>query len=275
MSSSFKALQLKARHQVYTFLSGHSLSQLHGEGYDFAELREYQMGDDIRKINWTVTAKLGKPYTKELHANRELSVVVSVLMDGGVYFGTNNAKQKTMTEVASLLGYATQHNNDLFSGLLYTQDQTYITPPTKQLFEIEHFSEQIYFINVLHSQLNLQASIDDLFKRIYKPSLLFILHDFLAPADLSLLAQRHEVIAVIIRKREEEFPEEKGEIIMQDPRTGTKFNTYFGKRSVVRYLARREANDEKILEHFSQHDIRYIKIFTDEEPIEKLISLFR
>ncbi|QOR61886.1 DUF58 domain-containing protein [Sulfurovum sp. ST-21] len=275
MSSSFKALQLKARHQVYTLLSGHNLSRLHGEGYDFAELREYQMGDDIRKINWTVTAKLGKPYIKELHANRELSVVVSVLMDGGVYFGAGNAKQKTMTEVASLLGYATQHNNDLFSGLLYTKDQIYMTPPTKQLFEIEHFSEQIHSLEVLHSQLDLQASIDDLFKRIHKPSLLFILHDFLTPVDLSLLAQRHEVIAVVIREREEEFPGEKGEIIMQDPRSGTKFNTYFGKRSVTRYLARREANDEKILEHFSQYDIRYIKIFTDEESVEKLISLFR
>jgi len=60
MNLALKALQLKARHQVYTLLSGHNLSKLHGEGYDFSELREYQMGDDIRKINWMITAKLGK-----------------------------------------------------------------------------------------------------------------------------------------------------------------------------------------------------------------------
>jgi uncharacterized protein (DUF58 family) len=61
---ALKALQLKAKRQVYTLLSGNNLSKLHGEGYDFSELREYQMGDDIRKINWMITAKLGKPYVK-------------------------------------------------------------------------------------------------------------------------------------------------------------------------------------------------------------------
>jgi len=112
MNKALKALQLKARHQVYTLLSGHNLSKLHGEGYDFAELREYQMGDDIRKINWTITAKLGKPYIKELHANRELSIVVCALMDASLYFGSGNAKQKKLCEVATILGYAAEQNAD-------------------------------------------------------------------------------------------------------------------------------------------------------------------
>ena len=115
MHTALKALQLKARHQVYTLLSGHNLSNLHGEGYDFSELREYQMGDDIRKINWMITAKLGRPYIKELHANRELSVVLCTLMDASLYFGSGNAKQKKLTEVATLLGYATQQQSDLFT----------------------------------------------------------------------------------------------------------------------------------------------------------------
>ena len=119
MTTYLKALQLKARHQVYTLLSGHNLSKLHGEGYDFSELREYQIGDDIRKINWTISAKLGKPHIKELHANRELSVVVCALMDGSLHFGTGNAKQEKLTEVATLLGFAAQHSGDLFTGLGY------------------------------------------------------------------------------------------------------------------------------------------------------------
>ena len=127
MNAAIKALQLKARHQVYTLLSGHNLSKLHGEGYDFSELREYQIGDDIRKINWTITAKLGKPYIKELHANRELSVVVAAFMDASLYFGPGNAKQEKLTEVATLLGYAAQQNSDLFTGLSYTQESTNTT----------------------------------------------------------------------------------------------------------------------------------------------------
>jgi len=144
MNTAFKALQLKARHQVYTLLSGNNLSKLHGEGYDFAELREYQIGDDVRKINWTISAKLGTPYIKELHANRELSVVVAALMDGSLYFARDNAKQKKLVETAALLAYAAQYSGDLFNGLAFTQNDTYATPPTKQLYHAEHFIEDSY-----------------------------------------------------------------------------------------------------------------------------------
>jgi len=157
MTTPLKALQLKARHQVYTLLSGHNLSKLHGEGYDFAELREYQMGDDIRKINWTITAKLGKPHIKELHANRELSVVVCALMDGSLYFGSGNAKQEKLTEVATVLGFAAQHSGDLFTGLGYMQTQTYTTVPTKQVYHVEQFSKTLYEAPLLHTKKNTQT----------------------------------------------------------------------------------------------------------------------
>jgi len=279
MNSELKVLQLKARHQVYTLLSGQNLSKLHGEGYDFAELREYQTGDDIRKINWTITAKLGKPYIKELHANRELSVVVAAFMDGSLYFGSKstnmaNSKQQTLTEVATLLGYAAQQNGDLFTGITYTQNQTEVIPPTKQIYHIEQFSRKLFEHSVLGTKVDIAASLQDLFKRLYKPSLLFIIGDFLDTADLSLLAQKHEIIAIIIRDREEESPEKLGEVILSNPQNNAKLDTYFGKRSVEKYLARLKANDEKLVEHFSQYDIRYIKIFTDDEVVGKLVSLF-
>jgi len=274
MSLAFKALQLKARHQVYTLLSGHNLSKLHGEGYDFSELREYQMGDDIRKINWTITAKLGKPYIKELHANRELSVVVSTLMDGSLYFGKGNAKQVKITEIATLLAYATLHSNDLFTGVSYTQNQTYITPPTKQLYHIDAFAKHLFETSLLGTTLNTLTAIEALFKKVTKPSLVFIVGDFLEPIDLSLLAQKHEVIAVIVRDRAEENPKSLAEVTLHNPHNQNKVDTYFGKRSIKKYLAKLQEQDEKNQEHFSQYGIRYIKIFTDEEVVGKLNSLF-
>ena len=275
MSTSFKALLLKARHQVYTLLSGHNLSKLRGEGYDFAELREYQVGDDIRKINWTITAKLGKPYIKELHTNRELSVCIAAILDGSVYVGMHHTKQEIMAETAALLGFSAQHSNDLFSGVLYTQAQTTTTPPTKQIFEIERFCKALYEYHALHTKVDLQASIDDLFNRLTKPSLLFILHDFLEPVDLSLLAQRHEVIALIIRDRNEEQMHHKGWVYLQDPRSDLQQESYIGRKSHTRYLGKRQAHDASLMAHFSRYDIRYVKLFTDEPPIEKLMTLFR
>jgi len=274
MNTALKALQLKARHQVYTLLSGHNLSNLHGEGYDFSELREYQMGDDIRKINWMITAKLGKPYIKELHANRELSVVVATLMDASLYFGSGNAKQAKLTEVATLLGYATQQQSDLFTGVCYTQTQTYMTPPTKQLYHIEEFSQTLFETSLLGTTLHTNRAIQDLFQRIHKSSLVFVLGDFLEEIDLSLLAQKHEVIAILIRDKEEASPKALGEVTLSNPKDNSKMETYFGKRNVKKYLAKLKEHDEKLIEHFSQHDIRYVKIYTGDEVVGKLLSLF-
>ena len=274
MQTALKALQLKARHQVYTLLSGHNLSNLHGEGYDFAELREYQMGDDIRKINWMISAKLGKPYIKELHANRELSVVVAIFMDGSLYFGSGNTKQKKLTEVATLLGYAAEQNHDLFTGISYTQEQTYATPPTKQRYHIEDFSKTLFEAPLIGTTLNLQNALQDLFNRMHKPSLLFVIGDFLEEIDLSLLAQKHEVIAIIIRDVDEESPKVLGEVTLSHPKEKRTMETYFGKRSIEKYLAKLKEHDEKLIEHFSSHDIRYVKILTEDEAVGKLIQLF-
>lgn len=274
MNTALKALQLKARHQVYTMLSGHNLSKLHGEGYDFSELREYQVGDDIRKINWTITAKLGLPYIKELHANRELSVVVAALMDASLYFGSGNAKQKKLTEVATILGYAAQQNSDLFTGIQYTKEKSIATPPTKQLYHIEQFSQVLYETALLNTSLDHNDALVDLFKRLHKPSLLFILSDFLEKMDLSLLAQKHEVIAVIVRDRNEQSPKKLGEVTLSHPQDSKKMDTYFGQRSIEKYLAKLKENDAALSEHFARHDIRSVKIFTDDEVVSKLVGLF-
>jgi uncharacterized protein (DUF58 family) len=274
MNTTFKTLQLKARHQVYTLLSGHNLSKLHGEGYDFSELREYQMGDDIRKINWTITAKLGKPYIKELHANRELSVVVSAFMDGGLYFGEGKAKQEKLVEIATLLGYATHQQSDLFTGIAYLENDLISTPPTKQLYTIEEFSRTLYESSLLATRVNKQEAVENLFKRIQKPSLLFVLGDYLDPIDLSLLAQKHEVIVVIIRHREEESPKKLGEVMLTNPQDKSSLETYFSHRSISGYLEKLMENDTNLFRHFSQYGIRYIKIYTDEDAIGKLLTLF-
>ena len=274
MNIPLKALQLKAKRQVYTLLSGNNLSKLHGEGHDFSELREYQMGDDIRKINWTITAKLGKPYVKELYASRELSVVVSALMDGSLYFGEGNDKQKKLTEVATILAYATQQNSELFRGFIYQKNSIYSTPPTKQIYHIEEFSKNLYEASVLGTSLDYSLAIEDLFKQVTRPSLLFIVGDFLEMVDLSLLAQKHEIIAIIIRDRAEENPKKLGEITLSSSKSSLKLDTYFGKRSIDNYLKKLKEHDEKLHQHFLSHNIRSLKIFTDEDIVPKLMRLF-
>jgi hypothetical protein len=91
---------------------------------------------------------------------------------------------------------------------------------------------------------------------------------------LSFLAQKHEVITIIIRDKEEESPRSLGEVLLSNPQNNSSMETYFGKRSIKKYLTKLKEHDEKLVEHFSQHDIPYVKIFTDEEVLGKLVSLF-
>lgn len=267
-------LKIKAREQVYTLLSGNNLSKLHGEGYDLSEIREYQIGDDVRKINWMITAKMGKPYIKELHANRELSIVVSAMMDGSLYFGKANAKQHKLAEVVALLGYASSHSGDIFSAISYTDRGVKFLPPTKEIYSIDRFVDDIYSVELLESSISYSDGIEETFRRVLKPSLIFVVGDFLQEVDLSLLAQKHEVIAIIIRDRAEDDPQKLGEVILRNPTDGKDATTYFSQKSIDRYLAKLKKHDDTIIKHFSQHKIRYQKIYSNEDAIGRLINLF-
>jgi len=274
MSYAFKALQLKARHQALSLLAGQSLSKRQGEGYDFAQLREYQRGDEVRKIQWTITAKLGKPYIKELHANKELHIVVATLSDAGLYFATDKSKEGMLCHIASILAYASIGQNDLFTGLAYKEAYSYASMPSKEPFIVEEFAKALFDSELLGTKLDKQNAVKDMFLRITKPSLVFVLGDFLDEVDLGVLAQKHEVLAIVIRHREEENPKNLGEISLNNPYDGTLLNTYFGKKTRKQFDAKRQAHDAKMFEHFSAQGIRYVKICSDEDPLAKLMALF-
>jgi len=269
---ALKALQLKAKDQVYTLLAGQHLSKLQGEGYDFSLLREYQIGDDIRKIHWLHTAKMGKPYIKEFHSNRELCVAVCAFMDGGLYFGKDHTKQKKLSEVSMLLGYLVEYNADLFTGIAYTQKQTFQTPPTKQRYLIESFNQSIFEAPLMHTKLHYPSLIQNLFERLSKPSLLFVLGDFMEEIDLSLLAQRHQIIAIIIRDEEEESPRVWGESRLQNPQNAQILESYFGKKSIKQYLKYFHAHEAKRKAHFEHYGIHSIKILCKDNIVEKLLK---
>ena len=276
---NLRLIKLKAKRQVYTLLSGNSLSRRNGEGYDFSELREYRIGDDIRKINWTITAKMGRPYIKEFHANRELSIAVVALLTPSLLFGFKGSKEErakldTITEISTLLGYASIYNSDLFTGIYCLDDQTHLTPPTKELYAIDKFTNSIYNSELLGSRLEYDTITREVFSRVHRASLLFILGDFLQEIDLGLLAQRHEVVVIVVRHRDEDNPKKLGEVILQEPSNKTQLNTFFGKRSINRYIANIQKSDSNLKEHLSSHGIRYITIYTDENIVSRLIELF-
>ncbi|BBG66466.1 hypothetical protein NNO_1763 [Hydrogenimonas sp.] len=274
MKRRLKTLLVKTRRQVFSEMIGNNPSLFHGEGYDFSELREYQIGDDIRKIDWTITAKLQKPYVKIFHEERELNIVAACMAGGSLFFGTDRLKHDVVTEVAAILGYSAVKNGDLFSGAVVSATVDTLERPTKRVFGVNRFIEKVDGLKLLGRHADYVSGSRSLFERIKRKSVVFIIGDFLAPVDLALLGRRHEVIAVIVRDRFEEEPVPLGQVHLVDPESGKTLQTHFGEGSVRRYRSRIVENDKELYRHLNRHRIRFVKIYTDEDPFGKLVKLF-
>jgi len=119
MMSKLSKILVRARRQVFSEMVGNNPSIFQGEGYDFIELREYMPGDDIRHIDWNITAKMQKPYIKIFKEERELNIVIASMLNGSVHFGAKKFKQELIAEIVANLSYAILHNGDLLSTHIY------------------------------------------------------------------------------------------------------------------------------------------------------------
>jgi uncharacterized protein (DUF58 family) len=275
MHEPFEHILLQARRDAQTLFAGRHISSKLGEGYDFAELRAYQSGDEVRKIAWNVSARLGELYVKETNETRRLNVVVAAMADGGVYCAHNNAKQHLIGRIAATLGYAAVYGNDTFQGaILLPQGETFFEP-SREYFDVEASSRTLLRASLLHTQLQIDDALRHLFDAITQPSLVILVGDFLQPVDLSVFAQRHDTVAVIVRCEAEAFGKAlAGEKRLYDPLRGSAKERYVSRGSVRAYLRRLHEHDEALRTHFFAHRIRHTTITSQEDIVEKLIRLF-
>lgn len=271
-NSKAKQILFKTRKEVFGLLSGNHISAFHGEGLEFAELREYAIGDDVRKIDWKTTAKLGKPFIKVYHEEREMHVVVSTLLGGSTFFGVARPKYEYMVELLAILGYSAVRNKDLFSHILYADKLYSHSKPSKKLYAVNKEVERAFGFNVLKKASNYRGWIEELGRRIRRKSLLFMVGDFVGDINLSLLAKKHDLIVLIIRDRFIENPKELGEIRLIDPGFMDEFRGNFDAQSVKIYKEALEANDAKLFEHLRKIGARFVKLYTDQDPYLQLIK---
>lgn len=270
-----KRILIKTRKQVYGDMLGNNPSLFEGEGFEFTELREYVYGDDVRKIDWKTTAKLGKPYVKVYREERELNVVVVTLLGGSMYFGTVRQKLDVAAEVTATIGFSATKNSDLFSHMIFTDDIESYTRPSKKLFGVHRSVEEILRFDTLGKRVDFEALSDILYKRLKKKALLFIVSDFVGDIDLKLLAKKHDLFAVIVRDRFEESPTELGYLRLIDPETKQSYEGNIDASTLKAYRKALLANDEKLYRHFRKQGIRFAKIGTHEDAAVKLAKAMR
>ena len=275
MKKSAKKIILKTKKQVYGDMLGNNASLFQGEGFEFSELREYVYGDDIRKIDWKTTAKLGKPFVKVYKEERELNVVVVSMLGGSVYFGTVRQKSEIIAEVAATLGFSAIKNSDLFSHMIFADKLYGLSKASKKLFSVHKAVEEIVDFEPLGKEGDFKALVETLNNRVKKKALLFILSDFVGDIDLKLLSKKHDVFAVIVRDRFEENPTELGYLRLIDMESKESFEGNIDAGILKSYKKALHDNDEKLYKQFRKQGIRFTKIYTHEEPALKLMKQMR
>jgi uncharacterized protein (DUF58 family) len=272
--SKIQKILVRARRQVFSEMVGNNPSIFQGEGYDFIEMREYNHGDDIRHIDWNVTAKMQRPYIKIFREERELNVVMASMLNGSVHFGSKKFKQETIAELVALLSFSVLRNGDLLSHYIFADKMYQHDKPSKKMFAVQKYVESVLEFNALNRVADYKLMAETLYKRVKRRSLLIVIGDFFEIPDFRLLAKKHEVIAVIVRDKLEERPPVMGFSSLSDPESGALLEGDFNRSSVEAYAKKVAEHDRKLYEKFRKDQVRFTKIYTDDVASVKLRRLF-
>jgi len=272
--STLQKILVRARRQVFSEMVGNNPSIFQGEGYDFIELREYMAGDDIRHIDWNITAKMQKPFIKIFREERELNVVIASVLNGSVYFGSKRFKQDVIAEVVALLGYSTLKNGDLLGSYVFTDEMISYLKPSKKLHQVQKSVKEILEFDALNKKVDYKFIADTLYRRLKRKSLVIIVSDFFDIPNLKLLAKKHEVVAIVVRDRFEEKPPKMGFTSLVDPESGAVLEGDFNSSSISEYAKKVQEHDRELYSTFSKHQIRFTKVYTDASVGVALRRLF-
>ncbi|MEO8563073.1 MAG: DUF58 domain-containing protein [bacterium] len=275
-----KLLELQTRGMVNSLFTGEYRSVFKGQGMEFAEVREYQPGDEVRSIDWNVTARMGRPFVKRYIEERELTVMLAVDLSGSERFGTKGRfKSELASELAAVLAMSAIRNNDRVGALLFTDRVEHVVPPRKGRRHALRLMRDLLVFEPVGKRTDLAMALEYVGRMLKHKAIIFVVSDFQSTDiehPLKLLAQRHDVVAVTVDDPSEQTLPDVGLARFVDPETGTTLDvdtsdpavrTQFAaaveaELSARRHLLRRLAIDE-------------IPVHTDGGVVEPLIKFFR
>jgi len=267
---------LQTHKKFFALPKGEHNSIFGGNGLEFKELREYNTNDDIRHINWKVTARNQTPTVNIFEDSRELNIVTVYLNSGGIYFGTHKSKQDTMVEVLTSLSYAAIVNSDKITSIFFSKEEDKFFKPTKHKNIIDLNIDTAYGQKPLGKEINFKNLVFFLQNKIKQKSLIFIVGDFFdfdRRCGLDILASKHEIFTVIVRDKFEENLEISGEFDMIDTNTQQTKTLFLTPKNVEKYQKTVKEYDKKLSQYFSKSNIRHQKIYTSDNSVSKLRKL--
>ncbi|MCK4640366.1 MAG: DUF58 domain-containing protein [Candidatus Marinimicrobia bacterium] len=273
-------IELHTRHLVNDVFSGEYHSVFKGQGMEFAEVREYQYGDDIRAIDWNVTARYNHPYVKVLEEERELNVMLMVDASRSGAFGSyEKFKSEIAAEICALIAFSAIKNNDKVGLLIFTDEVEKYIPPRKGRSHVLRVIRELLYFKPQSTQTNIANGLEYLLKGLKRRSIVFIVSDFdddnfIKP--LRVLNRKHDAVAIqILDKREKDLPP-IGLVKMRDAETGDEIwvNT-LDKQFMKLYSDYIGEKREKFSKEAKMMDLDLIQIDTAESYVEPLVRFFK
>jgi uncharacterized protein (DUF58 family) len=275
-----RRIQIRTSHMANDVFAGQYRSAFKGQGMEFEEVREYQPGDEIRSIDWNVTARQGRPFIKRFREERELTVMLMLDISGSQQFGTSEQlKRELATEVGATLAFSAIKNNDKVGLIGFSDSVEKFVKPDKGLKHVLHVIREMLALEGRNKGTNLAAAFEYLNRVVTRRAVVFVISDFFSPAfdrQMRVARRRHDIIPVCISdQREATLPNvrfmelmdnETGEILTVDT-SSRRFRSWYEDHS--------RQNIERLQKTFRKMRVDMIELRTGASYVEPLTRFFR
>ena len=275
-----KKIHIRSRRQVDTMMAGQYRSVFRGTGMEFEEVREYTPGDEVKNIDWKVSARMGEPFIKLFREEREVVVMLLVDMsDSGKFGTTGRTKRETAAEIASILAFNAIRNNDKVGVILFTDRVEKYIPPKKGSAHIWRVIKEIFTFRPEHVKTDIGQAVRYLGHVSRKRTVSFVISDFLDEGyekNLKIASKRHEMITVLLSDPMDFELPEHGIVLVKDFESGENFYIDASDRvSRKRYTETKQKEYAEILETIRRSGVDCIELDTRSSVADALVRYFR
>ncbi|MGB5847268.1 MAG: DUF58 domain-containing protein [Ignavibacteriaceae bacterium] len=275
-----RQIEIRTKGLVNHLFSGEYHSVFKGRGMEFSEVREYQYGDDVRNIDWNVTARFGHPYIKVFEEERELTVMLMVDISGSLMFGSvSKTKQRVAAELSAILAFSALKNNDKVGLILFTDKIEKFVPPRKGNIHVLRIIREVLSFEPEGNATDIKAALEFMNNAIKKRSIIFLLSDFLDEdyeKILRVVGKKNDLIGVVLDDRRENEIPPIGLIKFTDAETGEERWLDTSNQRVRRVM--KEARKEEVAKRntmFLTSRLDRIHVQTGVDYIKPLVQFFR
>lgn len=276
-----RSIEIKTRRLSDNIFAGQYHSAFKGRGMAFSEVREYQFGDDIRDIEWNVTARFHKPYVKVFEEERELTVMLLIDVSGSLAFGSQHQEKREMvTEIAATIAFSAIKNNDKIGVLFFSDHVEKYIPPKKGRKHILHIIRELLDFHPESNRTDLTQAIETLTRLQKRRCTAFILSDFYQQKsfkkELQVCNRKHDVVAVQVYDRRDTDLPDIGMMRVRDAETGhEQYLDTSSRRVRTAYKAAWLERQDKLKETFSHSGVDSISVSTADDYVKHLMMLFK